>query len=216
MALNIRQSLTIGSYAVQRFQKNGQKEQANELLRQLQERHGTNPILDQLQKELVSNNPPGILEQMEEKSLKMKPVFISYINEDFEKVNMLSNELKKNGIEVWLDKEKIQPGADWHIAIEDAIRNGAYFIACFSENSCKPGKKYMYEELQIAIEQLRKLPDDEIWFIPIKLSVCEIPRFEIRNGKLLDSKQWVDLSNNWQSGINRIVKVISNGEKLLP
>ncbi len=62
-------------------------------------------------------------------------MFISYVNEDYDKVKDLSNALQNKGIKVWLDKEKLQPGIKWENAIIDAIKDGIYFIACFSENS---------------------------------------------------------------------------------
>ena len=54
-----------------------------------------------------------------------------------------------------MDRFSLQPGVDWETAIENAIMNGTYFIACFSDNYFKKTKSYVNEELNIAIEQLR-------------------------------------------------------------
>lgn len=130
--------------------------------------------------------------------------FLSYVKEDSKIVLTLYQELVKRGHRVWLDRYALQPGVDWRIAIEHAIRNGMYFIACFSSNYWNKSKSYMNEELHIAVEQLRRMPDDQIWFIPIKLSECSLPVLEIRSGKTIDSKQWVELYQDWQNGIERI------------
>ena len=66
----------------------------------------------------------------------------------------------------------------------------------------------MNEELHIALEQLRKMPDDQVWFIPVKLDDCKIPYFEIRQNKTLESKQFVKLYENWDKGISDIIKSI--------
>jgi len=142
------------------------------------------------------------------KGRKMNHVFISHIKEDIDIVKALADELEKNGITVWLDKERLQPGEEWHFAIETAIKKGMYFIACFSHSYLARETTFMNEELNIAIEQLRLRLDDEIWFIPVKLSDCEIPHFNIRSGKSLESKQYVELYKDWNEGMSRIINLI--------
>lgn len=65
---------------------------------------------------------------------ELNHVFISYVHEDYETIKRLTDELEANGISVWLDRKELQPGVRWEQAISDAIRNGIYFIACFSKN----------------------------------------------------------------------------------
>ena len=141
---------------------------------------------------------------------RMQHVFISYVSEDSEKVTRIARDLENQKITVWIDKERLQPGVEWQLAIENAIRSGAFFMACFSESYWNRNANYMNEELNIAVEQLRKMPDDWIWFIPVKLTECEIPHFQIRQGRHLSSKQWVDLSKDWNRGIAKIVSMIKN------
>ncbi|MBW8003832.1 MAG: toll/interleukin-1 receptor domain-containing protein [Planctomycetes bacterium] len=120
----------------------------------------------------------------------------------------LVRDLQRYGIEVWLDRFEIQPGEDWKIAIRKAIEKGMFFIACFSSNYWNRQENLMNEELQIAIEKMQRMQDERIWFIPVKLNPCSISDFEIRSGKFLDSKQWVELFSDCNEGIHRIVSVI--------
>jgi hypothetical protein len=136
-------------------------------------------------------------------------VFVSYAKEDLGLARKLRQALETAGFKVWLDQDSICPGADWKLAIERAIASGAFFIACFSNNSQRRTTSYMNEELQLAIEQLRKMPDDAIWLIPVRFSDCQIPAFEIRSGRNLRSKQWVDLYLDWEAGVKRILTVLS-------
>jgi hypothetical protein len=62
-------------------------------------------------------------------------VFISYAREDAEAANRLYDDLKKAGLNLWLDTKSLLGGQKWKIAIIDAIRNSAYFIALLSSNS---------------------------------------------------------------------------------
>ena len=62
-----------------------------------------------------------------------KHVFISYVRENKKDVDRLCQDLESNGVNVWLDRNDIKPGARWKEAIREAIRKGDYFIACFSD-----------------------------------------------------------------------------------
>ena len=138
----------------------------------------------------------------------MNKVFISYVSENIEIVDRLYQELKSHGIQVWLDRNDIDPGSRWEQAIRKAIRQGAFFIACFSEQYNNRHKTYMNEELTLAINELRQRPTDQIWFIPIKLNECKIPDRNIGGGETLQDLQYVNLYEDWNSGIQRIVKAV--------
>lgn len=141
--------------------------------------------------------------------LGRKPhVFVSYIREDREAVERLCAEFKRNGVEVWLDREKIRPGERWQIAIRRAIEEGAFFIACFSPAYGNRSKSYMNVELTIAVEQLRSRPADRAWFIPILLEGGAVPDRPIGGGETLRDIQWVDLSEDWDDGLRRVLKVL--------
>jgi hypothetical protein len=135
-------------------------------------------------------------------------VFVSYIREDEEIVARLAKELSAYGIKVWLDKTELKPGYRWKDAIREAISEGDFFIACFSEAYQRRSKSYMNEELTLAVEELRQRPTDRAWFIPVLLSECEVPARGIGAGETLRDIQWVELYRNWQEGLNKIAEAI--------
>ena len=138
----------------------------------------------------------------------MKHVFISYVKENRTEVDRLCEELTSCGIKVWRDKNDIPPGARWPQTIRSAIREGAFFIACFSKEYHERDRTFMNEELTVAIQELRQRSDDRIWFIPIQLNECEIPEFDIGKGETLEVFQSTKLYENWEDGIQRILNVI--------
>ncbi len=163
--------------------------------------HGTEYLLDNI---VYFSQSKNINE-------KIRHIFISYRNIDYDLgVARIVDSLQKGGISVWIDRNSLLPGEDWQIKIQRAIEDGMYFLACFSNNYWNKTTNYMNEELQIAIEQLRKMPDDQIWFIPVKLDDCKIPHFNIRQNKTLASKQFVKLYKDWDKGINEIIKTIKS------
>jgi len=138
----------------------------------------------------------------------MSHVFISYVRENEQVVERLCAEMRQQGIEVWRDREQIQPGQRWQHAIRQAIQHGAFFLACFSVESSARDSTYMNEELTLAIDELRKRPTDRAWFIPVLLSDCQVPDRDIGGGETLRSLQWVSMWQEWQDGIRRIISVV--------
>ena len=138
----------------------------------------------------------------------MPHVFISYVRENQKKVDRLCNDLTQHGVKVWLDRNDIKPGVRWKQAIHRAIRDGAFFIACFSLEYNVRSITYMNEELTEAIEILRQRATDESWFIPVKLNKCGIPDRSIGAGETLEDLNYVELYKDWDTGIQRILDVI--------
>jgi len=123
-------------------------------------------------------------------------VFISYIRENQITVDRICQELRAYGIDYWIDREHINPGQRWQQAMRSAIETGTCFVACFSDEYTQRSATYMNEELIQAIEQLRLRPMNRMWFIPVRLSNCQIPPLPIGAGETLRDIQWVDLCTN--------------------
>ena len=138
----------------------------------------------------------------------MSHVFISYVSENQKEVDLLYEELTKHGVKVWLDRNDIKPGMRWKDAIREAIQDGSFFIACFSDKYYRRDTTYMNEELMLAIEQLSLRPTNRIWFIPVLLSECDVPARNIGGRETLLDIQWVPLYQDWDAGVRRILDVI--------
>ena len=120
----------------------------------------------------------------------------------------LCHELRHRGVAVWLDREKIRPGERWQVAIRRAIEAGASFIACFSAAYSARANSYMNVELNIAVEQLRLMPAARTWFIPGLFEGGVVPDKPIGGGETLRDFQWVDLAQDWNGGVRRILTVV--------
>lgn len=143
----------------------------------------------------------------------MLKVFISYVKENRQVIERLVAELERRGVSTWLDRKDIKPGQRWAGVIRKGIRDGLFFIACFSAEYHQRDKSYMNEELTIAIEELRQRSTDSSWFIPVKVSPCDIPDRSIGAGETLRDLQWVELYDDWDNGIARILSVILSSQK---
>jgi hypothetical protein len=141
-----------------------------------------------------------------ENPLHMAHVFVSYLRDDSALVDRLCAELRLAGIDVWLDRDRLQPGQRWRSAIRTAIQSGACFIACFSSAYAERAHTYMNEELAVAIEELRTRPSDRTWFIPVLLTAADLPDLEIGVGETIRDLQWADLTSDWERGLLTLVR----------
>ncbi len=139
-------------------------------------------------------------------------IFISYVSEDSEVVKRLAERLRRNGTQVWLDRDELSPGSRWKNAIREAIREGAFFIACFSEASENRSRSYMNEEIQLALDEIRQRPADQAFFIPVRLSNIEIPDWEISSRERISDLHWVDLYRDWNDGFRKLLTVVGQVE----
>jgi len=135
-------------------------------------------------------------------------VFIAYVEEDMAAAKKLYAAFEQCGFRPWLDRKKLLPGQNWPRAIETAIQASNFFVACFSQRSiCKRGS--FHSELRFALSCAAQVPLDEIFFIPVRLDGCEVPRRISRN------IQYVDLFPNWGRGVATIVGVMKKQEENL-
>lgn len=162
----------------------------------------------------ISRIPGPADDHLEEGSPAVTPrkrVFISYVHEDATSVDHLAEALTANGFDVWLDRTHLLPGMRWKSVIRKAIRSGDYFVACFSPRYVSKTETFMNEELNIAIERLRRMNRSRQWFFPVILEDCEIPDYEIGPDQTLESIQHLDFSRDWDAALNKLVAALSAG-----
>jgi len=140
--------------------------------------------------------------------LTQRHAFISYVRENKDVVDRLATDLRAMGVEVWLDRDNIMPGIDWKVAIREAIKNGAFFIACFSQELNKRQETYMHGEISLAIDRLRNMPKNRVWFIPVIINETEIPSHGISDHETLSDIQAVKLYENWDDGLRKILRAM--------
>ena len=101
-------------------------------------------------------------------------VFLAYVREDTAQVERLASVLSQCGFDPWIDQRKLLPGQNWPRAIERAIEVTDFFVACFSRNSVSKRSRFQ-GELRYALDCARKIPLDQIYFVPARLEPCTVP-----------------------------------------
>jgi len=101
-------------------------------------------------------------------------VFLCHASGDKPAVKKLHDLLVKDGIDAWLDKEKLLPGQDWQREIKAAVRSSDIVIVCLSEQSIQKSG-YVQKEISHALDMADEQPEGTIFLIPLKLEECELP-----------------------------------------
>lgn len=105
---------------------------------------------------------------------KFLQTFLCHSHSDREAVHVLWSRLKRDGVDAWLDKEKLLPGQNWEYEIRKAILKSDVIIICLSQGFNKQ-KGFRHEELKIALQKANVIPDNEIFIIPVRLEECDMP-----------------------------------------
>jgi hypothetical protein len=101
-------------------------------------------------------------------------IFLIHAHSDRETVHKLYQRLVSDGLNVWLDAERLQPGQDWQNEIRNALLKCDVILVCLSRGFDKQ-QGYRHEELKLVLEKANFLPDDQIYIIPVRLEKCEMP-----------------------------------------
>jgi hypothetical protein len=128
-------------------------------------------------------------------------VFIAYGKEDIVAAGQLYDALDAAGFGPWMDTRKLLPGQNWPRAIEGAIENSDFFIACFSTNSVQK-KGGFQAEIRYALDCARRLPLDEIFLVPVRVNECAVPR------SIRTELQYLDLFPDWQRGVRKLIAMM--------
>ena len=128
-------------------------------------------------------------------------VFIAYVQEDLSLIRKLYRAFEQHGFRPWLDKKQLLPGQNWPRAIETAIQTSDFFVACFSRRATSKRGSF-HSELRYALQCASQVPLDEIFFIPLRLDDCVVPR------RISRQVQYLDLFPEWDAGVSRVIAVI--------
>lgn len=128
-------------------------------------------------------------------------VFVAYASEDLEIARRLAEALRASDCSPWLDKDRLMPGQNWTQSIERAISDADAFVACFSTRSVSKRGQFQ-SELRHALECAERRPLDEVFLLPVRVELCEVPE------RIAKQVQYVDLFPDWERGVKRLVRSI--------
>jgi len=130
-------------------------------------------------------------------------IFLIHAHSDRDIVYKLYQRMVRDGLNAWLDTERLQPGQDWQNEIRNAILKCDIVLVCLSRGF-DTQRGYRHEELKLALEKANFLPSDEVFIIPVRLEKCDMP-------ESLRHLHRVDLFK--PGGYRKLVNALQMGEK---
>ena len=116
---------------------------------------------------------------------RLLKAFLCHASGDKPPVHDLYKRLTAEGVDAWLDKERLLPGQDWRLEIPKAVREADVVVICLSKKSItKEG--YVQKEIKFALDIAEEKPEGTIFLIPARLEDCIVP-------ERLSRWHWVDL-----------------------
>jgi hypothetical protein len=129
-------------------------------------------------------------------------VFLAYAAEDRATVKHLYDKLQEAGFEPWMDIAKLMPGQNWPRAIQQAIEVTDFILVNFSHRSV--GKRgYFQRELRHALDVAERMPLNEIFLVPVRMSECEVP------DEIARTTQYIDLFTDYEIGFKALTSMMT-------
>ncbi len=101
-------------------------------------------------------------------------IFLSYASPDYERVHEYYTALVADGLDPWLDKEKLVAGQNWDFEIKRALARADIIVVFLSENSISR-RGYVQKEIRIALDQAQSKLHEDIYVVPVMLDEVPIP-----------------------------------------
>ncbi|MEO1445644.1 MAG: toll/interleukin-1 receptor domain-containing protein, partial [Cyanobacteria bacterium J06635_11] len=118
--------------------------------------------------------------------------FISYSRADAEVATRLAEQLREQGVNLWIDRLDIAAGDRWDSSIEEALQECPGLMVLLSKTSV--ASENVLDEVSYALEENEKV-------IPILIEPCDIP-FRLRR------LQYIDLVEDYEKGVSRLLRDI--------
>jgi TIR domain/SIR2-like domain len=103
-------------------------------------------------------------------------VFLSYASGDAEAAEKLKIGLEGAGVDVFFDREQLEPGNDWEAKLRRSIHQCSLFLPIISQQTLTPERRFFRVEWNVALEEAQKasFSDDEAFLLPVVIDDTKI------------------------------------------
>jgi TIR domain len=123
--------------------------------------------------------------------------FISYSSKDLAAAERICRSLEQRGISCWIASRDVRPGDDFQKSVVDAIGAARTLVLVFSSYASE--SREISKELRLASDLL---------VIPARIENV-LPAGALKYA--LADRQWIDLFDDWDGGIERLARRVSDG-----
>jgi hypothetical protein len=118
-------------------------------------------------------------------------VFLSYSRDDLGAAVKLARALEGGGVRVWMDKLRLQAGADYERNLEGAVKEASFFVSLVSKATEADAGRFVHRERAWAAE---RQPDGLVFYVPLALDLepDAVPRLEPERFRKIHHERWSD------------------------
>lgn len=130
-------------------------------------------------------------------------ILICYTHEDIGKAKRIYHDLKRYGMDVWIDYENISHQQSWKNAIEEVIKESDHCLVLLSSNTtAKNG--YLNNELKFVFELLSQNSKLKVDLLTVRLDECE-PSLANSDINLID----LFPEQKYRTGLKKILYIVN-------
>ncbi|HLO30833.1 MAG TPA: TIR domain-containing protein, partial [Anaerolineales bacterium] len=126
---------------------------------------------------------------------RIPSVFISYAHKDTRKVNKLKDDLRRNGISVWMDERLKVADEAWQKQLALAIQKQAFFLFVMTPNSIS--SKFCEWELHTALSLQKPI-------VPVMLKKAAVPL-------VITTQQYIEFGKDYRKALGVLVQRLQQG-----
>src|SRR5437660_1966817 len=119
-------------------------------------------------------------------------IFISYAHADSPFVDRLEVDLRQQGFDTWVDRQRLVGGQRWRRALQDAVKRAQVLLIVLSPDAVAS------ENVQIEYDYVLDLGKV---VIPIYYRQCDVP-MELR------AIQWIDFRHSYEQGLAALLQAL--------
>lgn len=123
--------------------------------------------------------------------------FLSHSSADKPFIRQLAADLTANGIDVWLDEQRIRVGDSIPEKIAQGLAESDYFLVCISKNSAN--SEWVKRELNNAL--VSEIQRRKVHVLPIRLDDAEMPH-------IISDKLYANFSTSYKMGLETLLSTL--------
>jgi hypothetical protein len=103
-------------------------------------------------------------------------VFLSYASGDWAAVEKLKTALEEARVDVFFDRDELQPGNDWEAKLRRSIHQCSLFVPVISRQTLTPDRRFFRVEWNLALEeaQMASFSSEEAFLLPVVIDDTKI------------------------------------------
>jgi sulfatase modifying factor 1 len=123
-------------------------------------------------------------------------IFVSYAHQDSHFARRLAQDLRQQGLSVWIAPDSIRPGEKWVEAINRGLDESGVFVLALTPNAVE--SRWVKDETHVAIELNA---EEKLRFMPLLVKPCDIP-------PLWRVHQQINFHNAYYSGLSELLATL--------